>query len=352
MTNQTADFAEMGWSYHFQSQLGPDETDAYAGRVLSVHRDAAIVVGLDGEELRVAPRVDNDDAASQPTVGDWVLLDVTRQRISRVLDRRSLFKRRAAGRENRIQLIAANVDTLLLVSSCNQDFNPARIERYLALAREAGAEPLLVLTKADLAEAPENFAAKARAVSARLLVVTCDARDAGVAEALSPWLARGQTLALMGSSGVGKTTLINTLAGTEEATAAIREDDAKGRHTTTVRSLHRLPGGAWLIDTPGMRELQLADARDGVDQVFGDIVALEAECRFTDCQHETEPGCAVLAAIGAGDLDPARLQRFRKLRREEAFNSASVAERHAKFRALGKMYRSIQREKRDRRRDG
>jgi len=350
-SNET--LAGLGWSSFFQSQIGPDELREHVpARVTAVHRDAVVVAGAEFSELRLPQRFGAEAESGQATAGDWVLLDRGRTRIVRLLDRRSLFKRRAAGRESRIQLIAANVDTLLIVSSCNDDFNVARIERYLALAREAEAEPLLVLTKSDLAEDAEDYAREGRRIAPNLMVIACDARDPGVQQVLAPWLGRGQTLALVGSSGVGKSTLVNALAGESLPTASIREDDSKGRHTTTARSLHRLAGGAWLVDTPGMRELQLADAREGIDALFDDIVALGAGCRFADCRHETEPGCAVQAAIAAGELDPMRLERFRKLRREEAFNSASIAERHARFRAQGKLYRAIVRAKRDRHEDG
>jgi ribosome biogenesis GTPase len=335
----------LGWSSFFQSQIEPDLPDGQIpARVMAVHRDALVVAGTAFTELRLAER----PASGQATVGDWVLVDRDRTRIVELLERRSLFKRRAAGRESRIQLIAANVDTLLIVSSCNDDFNVARLERYLVLAREAEVEPLLVLTKSDLAVDPGHYAREGRRIAPNLMVIACDARDLAVRSDLAPWLGRGQTLALVGSSGVGKTTLVNTLAGEALATAPIREDDAKGRHTTTSRSLHSLPGGAWLVDMPGMRELQLADAREGVDALFVDIIALGANCRFTDCRHETEPGCAVQSAVAAGELDMARLERFRKLRREEAFNSASIAERRTRSRAQGKLYKSIVRAKRER----
>lgn len=340
------DLAGLGWGPSFQSQLTLDEIKVTTpARVVAVHRDAVEAAGTGFAGLRLPQRYDLGGDGGTATVGDWLLVDRGAGRIVRLLERRSLFRRKAAGRESRIQPIVANVDTLLIVSSCNQDFNVARTERYLALAAEAGVEPLLVLTKADLADDPEAFAAEARKAMPSLLVTTCNAQEPAIGQYLEPWLGRGQTLALVGSSGVGKTTLVNTLSGSDDATAPIREDDAKGRHTTTTRSLHPLPTGAWLADTPGMRELQLADAAEGLGDVFGDIVALESRCRFTDCRHDNEPGCAVRGAIETGELDPERLKRFLKLRREEALNSATIAERRAHSRQLGKLYRSIQREK-------
>jgi ribosome biogenesis GTPase len=271
--------------------------------------------------------------------------------VRRVLTRKSLFKRKAAGTDHRIQLLAANVDTVLIVSSCNQDFNPARIERYLALAREAEVEPVVILTKADLADDPADYVRQASRLAPGLLVETFDARESVVVERLAPWLKPGQTLALMGSSGVGKSTLVNTLSGSALDTQGIREDDAKGRHTTTARSLYRLAGGAWLVDMPGMRELQLADAEAGIDDLFGDIVALERQCRFSDCSHTNEPGCAVREAIAEGTLEPERLARFHKLQREDALNSATLAQRRAKSRAFGKMAKAVMEGKAKRRGD-
>jgi ribosome biogenesis GTPase len=285
------------------------------------------------------------------TVGDWLLLDRERPQDSRLLERTSLIRRRAAGRDARMQPIAANIDTVFVVTSCNQDFNLARLERYVALAFEAGIEPVILLTKADLADDPAHYVARAQTVSDRAPVAALDARGAEPARALADWCKPGRTVAFLGSSGVGKSTLTNALLGAEAiATQGVREDDAKGRHTTTRRELHATPGGCLVLDTPGMRELQLLDAAAGIADVFEDIEALAASCRFTDCRHETEPGCAVEAAIEDGSLDPARLARWRKLEAEDAFNSASLAERREKDRAFGKRVRDAVRAKSDRER--
>ncbi len=349
MTNQHNDLASLGWSPFFQSQLSIDElTTTHPARIAAVHRGVVDVLTADGPQRRIPQNYNLAGEDAQPTVGDWVLLTADGTAIHRLLERNSLFRRRAAGRDARIQLLAANVDTLLVVSSCNEDFNLARIERYLALAKEAGVTPILLLTKADLTDSTEGYVDAARGLDPLLMVEPCDGRSGEIQAKLGPWLGRGQTLALMGSSGVGKSTLLNTLSGGQQATAPIREDDAKGRHTTSSRSMHQLSSGAWLIDTPGMRELQLTDVKEGIEDVFGDIVALARECRFSDCGHDTEPGCAVQGAIESGELEPERLDRFRKLQREEAHNTATIAERHARFRAQGKLYRSIQRAKRGR----
>jgi ribosome biogenesis GTPase len=202
--------------------------------------------------------------------------------------------------------------------------------------------PVVVLTKADLADDPADYVARAAKLAPGLLVETVNALDHDSLEPLNPWLQTGQTIALLGSSGVGKSTLTNTLLGEARlATQSIREDDDKGRHTTTSRQMFSLPGGAWLIDTPGMRELQLVDVSEGIDDVFAEIARLTEQCRFADCSHDAEPGCAVRSAIDDGTVDEARLARWRKLLREEAMNRESIAERRARGKATGRLYKSI-----------
>lgn len=310
-----------------------------AARVTAVHRDALEVLGP-----QIAGRIRSEreeGPGGPPTVGDWVLLDRGTRRVATVLPRTSLFQRKAAGLTVRAQAIAANVDTLLIATSANQDFNVARLERYLALAKEAAVTPVILVTKADLSPDAAGYAARARALLPGLVAEAVDARDPDLARQLKPWLAPGQTLALLGSSGVGKSTVVNTLMGAAlQATHGIREDDAKGRHTTTGRSLHRLATGAWLMDTPGMRELQIVDVASGVQAVFADVAALAAACRFSDCGHGGEPGCAVAAALADGSLDPARLKRYEKLRREERRNSEAIHEKRARIKGFGRMARA------------
>jgi ribosome biogenesis GTPase len=323
----------LGWGPVFARQIDADALTATPpARVVAVHRSGLQVSG-DGVDATIPP-------GPAATVGDWLLFDRARPRSSRVLERKSLIKRRAPGTGREAQLIAANIDTVFIVTSCNEDFNVARLERYLALAFEAGIEPVILLTKADLADDPAHYVARAQTVSDRAPVAALDARGAEPARALADWCKPGRTVAFLGSSGVGKSTLTNALLGAEAiATQGVREDDAKGRHTTTRRELHATPGGCLVLDTPGMRELQLLDAAAGIADVFEDIETLAARCRFTDCRHQTEPGCAINAAMAEGALDPARLARWRKLQAEDAFNSSSLAERRERDRAFGKLVR-------------
>lgn len=327
----------LGWRNIFATQLDTDTTLVPA-RVMAVHRGR---IDVQGDAIDTSVALSGNSAELPITVGDWVLLDTNGPRVARLLDRFGVFKRGAAGTAHTVQLIAANVDTLFIVTSANRDFNVARLERYLAIAQDAGAFPVIVITKSDMVDSVENFVTSAARLAPGLLVEALDARNSDDVESLRPWCGPGQTVALLGSSGVGKSTLINTLAGVQQDTCEIREDDQRGRHTTTGRSMHRLPQGGWLIDTPGMRELQLVDVGDALDDVFGDIVAIAERCRFSDCSHEVEPDCAVLAAIDEGRLDAGRLQRFRKLLSEDRRNTETIAERRARDRSLGQLYKSI-----------
>ncbi len=324
---------DLGWSDHFARQLAVDEPLSPA-RVAAVHRDRVDLVTPDGE-----PRLPSALPTSALAVGDWVLHDGARA--VRRLDPRTEIARRGAGEVAERQLVVANIDTLGIITSCNADFNVARLERYLALAASADCLPLVVLTKADLCDDPRSFQRRAEALSPLVTALTVDARDPQEALRLRPWCDKGQTLALVGSSGVGKTTLQNHLTGTEEATFGIREDDAKGRHTTTYRALRRTVTGGWLIDTPGMRELGLAEAEDGIDAVFSDLAELASHCRFRDCQHDSEPGCKVQAAIADGTLDAARLMRWQKLKREDLYNSETIAETRNRHRERQKLYAQV-----------
>lgn len=330
----------LGWQPLFAQQTSIDDVaETPPVRVVEVHRNGLHVVGESIDKL-IPPR-------REVTVGDWLLLDPEHPTESTVLRRKSLFKRRAPGTERKLQLIAANVDTAFIVTSCNRDFNVARLERYVALAFEADVTPVILLTKADLCDDVAPYVQEASAISQRVIAIALNALGSDPQEKLHDWCKTGQTVAFLGSSGVGKSTLVNALLGDQTAeTAGIREDDAKGRHTTTRRQLHFLPDGCAVLDTPGMRELQLTDAQDGIADVFDDISSLAAQCRFSDCKHETEPGCAIQRALKQGEIAPEKLTRWNKLVAEERFNSASLAERKSDDKDLHKTIRAIQKNNR------
>lgn len=273
-----------------------------------------------------------------PAVGDWVAAELpdgdSHAVIHALLPRRTSIVRRAAGSRPDEQIIGANIDTVFIVVSLNEDWNLRRIERYLIAVRDGGARPVLLLTKADLCEEPDRYVREARAIAPELPVFPVSALLDQGREALAPYLARGATVGATGSSGVGKSTLLNWLAGeSRQAVQGIREDDARGRHTTTHRELFVLPSGAVWLDTPGMRELQLWESEDGWQATFSDIEALAASCRFRDCRHEAEQGCAVREALDGGELDPARYANYRKTERELARlaqKEQRAGKRHAK----------------------
>jgi len=254
--------------------------------------------------------------AELPVAGDWV---AARQvghgeaLIEAVLPRRTRFSRRAAGRRETEQMIAANIDVVFLVAGLDGDFNVRRLERYLTLAWESGAEPVIVLNKTDLCDSVPRRVAAALAVARGAPVITASARTGAVSE-ITAWLAPGRTIALLGSSGAGKSTIVNALLGEErQQVGEVRQSDSRGRHTTTFRELVPLPGGGALIDTPGMRELQLWAGEENVDRTFDDIAALAQTCRFRNCRHSGESGCAVTEALAAGTLDSGRWASYRKL---------------------------------------
>jgi ribosome biogenesis GTPase len=321
--------ADLGWTAFFRTQVSDEESrDCEPLRVMAVHRGMIDVAGVAGPRTIVPYIQGAQPTDDHPTVGDWLLIDAATQLPRRVLRRANLFKRRAPGDPARDQMIAANVDTVFIVASCNQDFSVARLERYLVLAREVGVEPVVVLTKTDLTDTPDDYAAAVRAIEPGLRVEVVDGRDPASVARLAASCGRGETVALLGSSGVGKSTLVNTLRGSDSiATQVIRPGDDTGRHTTTVRTMHRLEGGGWLLDTPGMRELQLSDATAGIAEVFDDFILAAQDCRFSNCAHGGEPGCAVQAGIAAGTLTPERFDRWRKLEAEEAAKAARLLAR-------------------------
>ncbi len=335
MANFTS-LAGLGWHAYFQQQLSLDEWDrAVPARIVEQYK-SEITVATETRVFSIAL------LASMPemVVGDWLLLD-DQQQLLRLLDRKTCFLRKAAGSQLKRQLISANVDTAFIMSSMNDEFSLNRIERFLSLVNESGAEPVVLLSKNDQSETPESFIKQTQGLDPFLIVEAINCLDAETTKKLEPWIKEGVTIVVLGSSGVGKSTLINTLLGEQrQSTGVIREDDDKGRHTTTRRSLIALGAGGLILDTPGMREIQLAECKVGITTTFSDIEAYTEQCKFSDCQHQTEPGCAVRNAIESGSLDQRRLSNYLKLLREEAFNSASLSERRANDKALGKFYKN------------
>ena len=336
MTDLT--LADLGWSNFYMSQLELDELDTtQPTRITAVHRAAVATLSPTGTRDLILPQ---GISAGDVAVGDWVLADPEEHRVIRRLDRQTSLSRGTEYHTTDRQLIAANLNTLFITTSCNADFNVARLERYLALAHDAEVTPVILLTKADQSDDPARYETDARALGRDLDVIALDATAGDVIATLAPWCGSGQTVALAGSSGVGKTTIANALTGGAAITQGIREDDARGRHTTTGRSLHRIPSGGWLIDTPGMRGLGVAEASAGIDATFPEISELVDSCKFRDCAHETEPGCAVQAALAAGDINADRLQRYTKLKREDAHATQTIAQARARQKKFTKNVKS------------
>ena len=322
-----------GWNEYFEAVWKDTERgSAVPARVIAQSRGGWRVAGDFGEcpaEAAGKLRLAAEQGAHWPAVGDWVAVELrdhaSAAQIHEVLPRRSQFVRKMAGKKIEEQVIAANVDIALLVSALDGDFNPRRVERYLAQCWESGARPVIVLNKSDVCESPQEKLGAMEKGAMGVGVCAVSAKTGMGFDELNKHFARGQTIVLLGSSGVGKSTIVNRLLGLAiQEVREVRELDSRGRHTTTARELFALPNGALLMDTPGLRELQLWDADDGVSQTFADIESLAAQCRFGNCRHDGEPGCAVQAAIEAGALDTGRLENWRKLQRELAFLKRKV----------------------------
>ena len=299
-------------------------------RVVAEDRGSYLVLGPAGEQRASVTgrfRHETSDPAAFPAVGDWVAVETSPAgdtTIHAVMPRRSALVRQAAGRRTEAQVVGANLDLVFVVASLNGDLNLRRLERYIAVAWESGAQPIVLLSKADLADDTVAILTGVEGVAAGATVLVVSSFDGRGVDEVRALIGPGRTAAFVGSSGVGKSTLLNRLAGEERALVnAIREDDARGRHTTTRRQIHLLPEGGLVLDTPGMRELSLWDG-EGLEQTFGDLDELSLGCRFGDCAHGAEPGCAVQAAIGAGTLGVDRLEAWRKLQKEARHHERQV----------------------------
>jgi ribosome biogenesis GTPase len=346
-----SDLLAQAFASHARVGLSP-------GRIVVQHRDSYLVATDAGElQAKVSGRLLHEAMeAGLPAVGDWVALSLNPAdgacTIHAILPRRTAFVRRAADSLHKVQVIAANIDVAFVVTSLNADLNPRRIERYLAAASQSGARPVVVLTKSDLCADPQGQAAQIAALAAGCPVRVVSARQGLGLDALLGEVGPGETCVLIGSSGVGKSSLVNAFLGEERmAIQAIREADDQGRHTTSHRQLVLLPGGGLILDTPGIREMGLIDADEGLSVVFDDIESLAQDCRFNDCSHAHEPGCAVRAALQSGALDPARWANFQKLGLElaavedKAERAAKDAERR-RLAGLQKVYRATKRDDR------
>lgn len=343
-----------GWNVFFTPHFAPYKNDFELARILRQDRtqyQLATEIGVFRGVL-TGKLMHEDDPSQRPVVGDWVVIHRADDElcvIHAVLPRKSTFSRKTAGERTQEQVVAANIDTLFLMMGLDANFNLRRIERYVVQARNGGATPVILLNKADLCGDLDERIAAVEAVAPGVAVHAISAlHDTGL-EALRPYLRREHTVALLGSSGVGKSTLVNQLLEVEvQKTAAVRADDQRGRHTTTHRELFLIPGGGILIDTPGMRELQLWTDGERLDESFSDIEALAARCRFADCSHQHEPGCAVREALETGELDEARLENYFKMGRELAYlerrqRESGVYEERQRGKKFGKMVKAIMR---------
>lgn len=348
-----------GWSDLLAQAFAPHAAQGwFPGRIVVQHRDGYLVVTDQGElRAKAAGRLFNEATeADYPAVGDWVALSLNPdERIATVhalLPRHTALVRRAADTLQAPQVIAANIDVAFVVTSLNADLNPRRIERYLAAAWQSGARPVVILTKADLCANVQGETARIAAVAAGCPVIAVSARQGLGLDTMLAEVTAGETSVLIGSSGVGKSTLVNAFLGEDRmAVNAIREADDQGRHTTSHRQLVLLPSGAMILDTPGVREMGLIDADEGLSVVFDDIEALAQDCRFNDCCHASEPGCAVRAALQTGALDPARWAHFQKLGLElaaveEKADRVARDQERRRLAALQKTYRATKRDNR------
>lgn len=359
-TLDSAQIEALGFNHWFRDRIDPDmPADRQIARVVAVHKDLYTI--SDGRSDRLAELVGRMLYGAQspldyPTVGDWVLASIydapAASIIHGIVPRKSLLKRKSSGKKVEYQLIAANIDTAFIVQSLDENFNLRRLERYLVMTSQSHIEPVVLLSKSDLIDA-ETLTDRIEAIRQIMPNLPVhpfsNLTDSGVA-IVTTQLVPGRTYCLLGSSGVGKTTLLNRLAGAPLfKTKRVREKDSKGRHATTTRQLIQLDCGAMMVDTPGMRELGNISVKSGIEETFAEIAALSQHCRFRDCTHVSEKGCAVLYAVKANRLSEKRYQNYIKLTKESAFHEMSILERKRKDKAFGKMCKRVMKQKKNRR---
>ncbi|MCI0488423.1 MAG: ribosome small subunit-dependent GTPase A [Blastocatellia bacterium] len=353
------DLNDLGWNPFFEEAFAPYKAEGHSvGRVALEYQSLYRIYTEAGEMLAEVTGKFHFQAESRsdfPAVGDWVVItpfaSEKKAVIHTVLPRRSAFSRKVAGAVTEEQIVASNIDTIFLVQGLDGDYNLRRIERYLTVALESGAEPVVILSKADLSDEVEERRLEVERVALGVPVhAISSVKNLGL-EQLNQYLCAGLTIAFLGSSGAGKSTLINRLMGKDvQKVREVRARDDRGRHTTVHRELIILPAGGLLIDTPGMRELQLWDAGEGLSDTFADIDSLGGECYFSNCRHENEPGCAIKEALEDGSLDAARVENYKKMQKElEYLDSRQDSRaRREKERSFGRLYKSVQSEKKRR----